>query len=72
MEDCYKTGLKTTMVVRSPTYILPFEYLIDPHAIGVYDTMPPDVADVLLSTFPNGLDGQFSHGLFAHLASQDP
>ncbi|KAI1774513.1 hypothetical protein F4818DRAFT_418120 [Hypoxylon cercidicola] len=72
MQDCYKAGLKTTMVARSPTYIFPYEYVMDPHGIGAYDNMPLDLADRLLNTFPLALDGQFSHGLFAHLASQEP
>ncbi|KAL9619563.1 MAG: hypothetical protein Q9160_005839 [Pyrenula sp. 1 TL-2023] len=72
MQDCYEAGLQTTMVARSPTYIFPYAYVMDPHGIGAYDLMPLDAADKLLSTFPSGLDGQFSHGLFAHLASQEP
>ncbi|KAI1373811.1 hypothetical protein F4677DRAFT_189826 [Hypoxylon crocopeplum] len=34
--------------------------------------MPLEVADHLLNTFPLALDGQFSHGLFSHLASREP
>jgi hypothetical protein len=60
------------MVARSPTYVFPYEHLMNPRGIGAYDLMSPDAADRLLSTFPSGLDGQFSHGLFAHLASQEP
>ncbi|KAI0010778.1 hypothetical protein F4779DRAFT_576077 [Xylariaceae sp. FL0662B] len=72
MQDCHNAGLRTTMVARSPTYIFPYEYVMDPHAIGAYDILPLDAADKLLNTFPPALDGQFSHGLFAHLASQEP
>ncbi|KAI1098962.1 hypothetical protein F4804DRAFT_345895 [Jackrogersella minutella] len=72
MQECYNAGLKTTMVARSPTYIFPYEYVMDPHGIGAYDNMPLDVADRLLKTFPLALDGQFSHGPLAHLASQEP
>jgi len=72
MQDCYRAGLQTTMVARSATYIFPYEYVMDPHGIGAYDIMPLDAADRLLNTFPFALDGQFSHGLFAHLASQEP
>ncbi|KAI1503001.1 hypothetical protein F5X99DRAFT_426586 [Biscogniauxia marginata] len=72
MEDCHNAGLKTTMVARSPTYVFPYEYVMDPHAIRAYDNMPLDVAGRLLNTFPLALSGQFSHALFAHLASQEP
>ncbi|KAL9114866.1 MAG: hypothetical protein Q9227_001109 [Pyrenula ochraceoflavens] len=72
VKDCYKAGLQTTMVVRSPTYIFPYDYVIDPHSLGAYDLMPLNVADKLLNTFPSSLDGQFSHALFAHLASKEP
>lgn len=30
IEDCHAAGLKTTMVVRSPTYIFPYDYVMDP------------------------------------------
>jgi hypothetical protein len=72
MEDCYKAGLRTTMIARSPTYIFPYDYVMDPHGFGVYDILPLEEADRSLCTFPSGLDGQFTHGLFAHLASQEP
>ncbi|KAF2823555.1 FAD/NAD(P)-binding domain-containing protein [Ophiobolus disseminans] len=72
MRDCYNAGLKTTMVARSPTYVFPYEYIMDSHGIGAYDMMPVEAADRLINTLPTGIDGQFSHGLFAHLASQEP
>ncbi|KAF2686126.1 FAD/NAD(P)-binding domain-containing protein [Lentithecium fluviatile CBS 122367] len=72
IEDCDNAGLKTTMVARSPTYVFPYDYIINPNGIGVYEAMPPDAADTLLLTLPCGVDGQFSHALFAHLAPQEP
>ncbi|KAI5917570.1 FAD/NAD(P)-binding domain-containing protein [Camillea tinctor] len=72
MQDCYNAGLNTTMVAWSPTYIFPYEYVTVHYSIGAYDIMPINVTDKLLSTFPLTLDGQFSQGLFAHLASQEP
>ncbi|KAI1348412.1 hypothetical protein F5Y01DRAFT_292573 [Xylaria sp. FL0043] len=72
IQDCHAEGLQTTMVARSPTYIFPFEYVMNHHAIGAYDLMPLDAADKLLNTMPQALDGRFSHGLFAHLASLEP
>jgi cation diffusion facilitator CzcD-associated flavoprotein CzcO len=72
MRDCWEAGLSTTMIARSPTYIFPYDYVMDPHGVGAYDLMPLEAADRLFNTFPSMLDGQFSHGLFAHLASQEP
>ncbi|KUI52875.1 hypothetical protein VP1G_00529 [Cytospora mali] len=43
-----------------------------PHAIGAHDLMPLEAADKLLNTLLQALDGQSSHGLFAHLAAQEP
>ena len=57
------------MVARSPTYIFPYEYVMDSHGIGAFDLMPLEAADRLLNTFPPALDGQFPHGLFARLIS---
>lgn len=60
------------MVARSPTYVFPYEYVMDPHGIGAYDLLPLEAADKMLNTFPFALDGQFSHGLFSHLNSLEP
>lgn len=72
IQDCHEAGLETTMVARSPTYVFPYEYVMDPHGIGAYDLIPLEAADRLLNTMPLALDGQLSHGLFAHLASLEP
>ncbi|KAI0849179.1 hypothetical protein F5Y00DRAFT_253101 [Daldinia vernicosa] len=72
MQDCHAAGLNTTIVARSPTYIYPYEYVMNPHAFGAYDNLPVEVADRIMYTLPPALDGQFSHGLFSHLASQEP
>jgi hypothetical protein len=72
MEDCHHAGLETTMVVRSPTYIFPYEYIMDPHSIGAYEHFPLAEADKMLNTFPTAVDAQFVRGLMAHLASCDP
>lgn len=72
MQDCYNHGLQTTMVARSPTYVFPYEYVMDPHSIGVHDNVPLDAADKMLNTMPMALDGQFAHGLFSFFASKEP
>jgi hypothetical protein len=58
MQDCHNTGLKTTMVARSPTYVFPYDYVMNAHGIGAYDLLPLDVTDKMLNTFPLALDGQ--------------
>jgi cation diffusion facilitator CzcD-associated flavoprotein CzcO len=72
MADCYDAGLKTTIVARSPTYVLPYDYVMDHRAVGIYDVVPLDKADKLMNALPFAVDGQLSHGLLAHLASQEP
>jgi cation diffusion facilitator CzcD-associated flavoprotein CzcO len=71
-QDCYEAGLEATMVARSPTYIFPLEYIMDPRAIGAFDRLPLEAADRMVNTFPIAIDGQFSHGLMARLASSEP
>ncbi|KAH9885738.1 hypothetical protein F4778DRAFT_774272 [Xylariomycetidae sp. FL2044] len=72
LQDCYDAGLQTTMVARSPTYVFPHDYVMDPHGMGAYDRMPLEAADKMLNTMPQALSDQVSRRLFAHLASQEP
>ncbi len=60
------------MVARSPTYILPFEYIGDVHGFGMYDNLPIEAADKLLLTLPTRVSGQLLHSLFFMLASKEP
>ncbi|KAF1970017.1 FAD/NAD(P)-binding domain-containing protein [Bimuria novae-zelandiae CBS 107.79] len=59
MQDCWEAGLKTTMVVRSPTYIFPYEYEPDRYlglskaGFPVLDSMDPSV-NVLHHLFERG------------------
>ncbi|KAF7588254.1 hypothetical protein BBP40_005976 [Aspergillus hancockii] len=71
LEDCHAAGLQTTMVVRSPTYIVPVEYVCDKHSLGAYD-MGVDAADRLFLSLPTCVDSQLARGLFAMFASQEP
>ncbi|KAI0423091.1 hypothetical protein F5X98DRAFT_382412 [Xylaria grammica] len=72
IQDCHTAGLETTMVVRSPTYIVPFEHITDPRGFGAYTILPLDAADKLLNTMPEALGGPVAQTLLAHLASQEP
>ncbi|KAI1764529.1 FAD/NAD(P)-binding domain-containing protein [Hypoxylon sp. FL1150] len=72
IEDCYAAGLETTMVVRSPTYIVPMDYLFDARSFGAYDNLPIDVADKMLLAVPTAIDTQLVHGLLSQKAFQEP
>ncbi|GAA92592.1 monooxygenase [Aspergillus luchuensis IFO 4308] len=69
--DCHKAGLDATMVVRSPTYIVPLEYVCDKNSLGAYDG-GVDAADKLILSLPAVVDGQLARGLFAMLAANEP
>ncbi|KAI1779526.1 FAD/NAD(P)-binding domain-containing protein [Hypoxylon cercidicola] len=72
VEDCYAAGLKTTMIARSPTYLVPMDYVFDVRALGAYDHFPTDVADKMLLTLPTSVDTQLIHGLLSQKASEEP
>ncbi|KKY36778.1 putative flavoprotein involved in k+ transport [Diaporthe ampelina] len=71
LEDCHAAGLKTTMVVRSPTYVVPLEYVCDKRSLGAYD-FGVELGDRLFQTTPTFVDSQLGRGLFGLLASQEP
>lgn len=71
LQDCYDAGLKPTMVVRSPTYIVPLEYILNKMSLGAYD-FGVEAADRMFLTLPTVVDGQLARNLFAHFASQEP
>lgn len=71
LEDCHAAGLKTTMVVRSPTYVVPLEYICDKRSLGAYD-LGVELGDKLFQTTPTAVDSQLGRGLFGLLASQEP
>lgn len=71
MEDCHAAGLQTTMVARSPTYIMPAEYLTHKMVLGAYE-MDTAIADRLFLSLPSQVDGQLSRGMLASLAEQEP
>ncbi|KAB5531374.1 hypothetical protein GE09DRAFT_973608 [Coniochaeta sp. 2T2.1] len=71
LEDCYAAGLKPTMVVRSPTYIVPVENVCDKMSLGAYD-FGVEAADRMFLTLPAVVNGQLVRNQFAHFASQEP
>lgn len=71
LEDCHTAGLRTTMVARSPTYVIPLEYICDKRSLGVYD-LGVEIGDKIFQTTPTVVDSQLSRGLLRLLASQEP
>ncbi|KAI3390953.1 hypothetical protein diail_8327 [Diaporthe ilicicola] len=69
MEDCAAAGLKTTMIARSPTFIFPWDYALEPEGIGMYERVPVDVGDKVLMTGPAAIGGQLVRGMYSKLAS---
>lgn len=59
------------MVVRSPTYIVPVEYVCDKFSLGAYD-FGVEAADRLFLTLPSCVDSQLGRGLFGLFASKEP
>ncbi|KAJ5779330.1 hypothetical protein N7457_007050 [Penicillium paradoxum] len=71
LEDCHAAGLQTTMNVRSPTYIIPLDYVCSPASLGAYDA-GVELADDLFMTLPTVIDAQLMRNVFANFASQEP
>ncbi|GKT52255.1 putative indole-3-pyruvate monooxygenase YUCCA3 [Colletotrichum spaethianum] len=71
LEDCCAAGLKTTMVVRSPTFIFPVAYVCDPAAHGNYEKLGVE-ADKEAMALPTNIDAHFVREHFVHSASQEP
>ena len=72
MEDCYKASLTTTMIQRSPTFLIPLEYLHDPHGLGIYKHVPAAVADGMTMSGPVQTDCQLLRLTHAKLAIKEP
>ncbi|EEU40655.1 uncharacterized protein NECHADRAFT_76016 [Fusarium vanettenii 77-13-4] len=71
VSDCHAAGLKTTMVARSPTYIIPFEHVCHEASFGVYEH-GVEAADRLFMTLPTMVQGQLTQGLLQKFASEEP
>ena len=66
-----KAGLHTTMVARTPTYIVPVEHIVDHRSLGSYD-LGVAASDRMYLTLPIVVDAALGRGLFAMMASQEP
>jgi hypothetical protein len=72
LEDCHNAGLNTTIVARSPTFIFPWEYCLDPQGLGLYEILPVDVVDNRQLTMPTSVAGQLAKRGMALSASKEP
>ncbi|KAJ0335740.1 hypothetical protein COL922a_008812 [Colletotrichum nupharicola] len=68
MPDCHKAGLRTTMVQRSPTYVVPMSYFAHPMGLGAYEFLPIEDCDAVVSGGPLAVGGPLlalCHGMQA-------
>ncbi|KAK3985477.1 putative indole-3-pyruvate monooxygenase YUCCA4 [Cladorrhinum sp. PSN332] len=75
LEDLYHNSSipKITMVVRSPTVIMPAEHVFSPHSFGAYDIIgDADLADHVFMTTPTWPAGHFVQAVYGKLAAQEP
>ncbi|KAH8646369.1 hypothetical protein BGZ60DRAFT_465011 [Tricladium varicosporioides] len=72
MEDCYQAGIKTTMIQRSPTYVIPMSYLLHPAGLGLYDYVPADIGDAITQAGPLPVGGPLLGLTHANLAAMEP
>lgn len=72
VQDCFDAGLQTTMNVRSPTYIIPLDYVCHEMSLGSDSPAGVEAVDKMLLTLPQAVASQISKGLFAALASNEP
>lgn len=72
MEDCAETGLATTMVARSPTYVFPWDYALAPTGLGLYERLPAALVDKLQMSGPAAVGGQLVRDSYAAMAAAHP
>ncbi|KAK2033570.1 FAD/NAD(P)-binding domain-containing protein [Colletotrichum zoysiae] len=55
--DCHHSGLQTTMIQRSETYVVPMSYFAHPKGLGLYDIIPIEYADAVVNGSPLAVGG---------------
>lgn len=60
------------MIARSPTYVFPWEYALDPNGLGLYERLPADLCDALQMSLPIAITGPLLSASYAHMAAQEP
>lgn len=71
IRDCYDAGLQVTMIVRSPQYVIPLEYICHENGLGSYK-FGVEKADEMFMMMPTIVDSQLGQKLFQQLASDEP
>ncbi|KAK3897232.1 putative indole-3-pyruvate monooxygenase YUCCA4 [Staphylotrichum tortipilum] len=74
LTDCVSLALSTTMLVRSPTYVVPLAYIFDARCLGAYDlpNTPTAHLDRRFLTNPTIVDAHMMRGALARLAAAEP
>ncbi|KAL1840235.1 hypothetical protein VTJ49DRAFT_666 [Mycothermus thermophilus] len=72
LTDCHSANLHTTLVARSPTYVVPLSHICDPRGLGAYSVFGSAGADRIFMTLPQWVDAGLAVGLFSFLSSQEP
>ncbi|KAK3897970.1 hypothetical protein C8A05DRAFT_38453 [Staphylotrichum tortipilum] len=74
LSDCHLSSLSTTMLVRSPTYVVPLAYICDARCLGAYDlpNTPTAHLDRRFLTNPTIVDAHMMRGVLARLAAAEP
>ena len=71
LEDGHAAGIKSTMVARSPTYVVPLKHVTDVRSLGVYD-LGVDAADNFLLSLPVVVDAALGRDIYAGFAAAEP
>ncbi|RAK95719.1 monooxygenase [Aspergillus ibericus CBS 121593] len=71
IENCHAAGLRTTMVARSPTHMIPVDHICHPLCLGSYE-FGVEAADWHFLAFPLTVRGQLANQVLKQLASQEP
>lgn len=73
VQECYDAGLHTMMNSRSPTYIIPLDYICHETSLGSYDSPAGvEAIDKMFLTLPSVVASHISKGVFTALASREP
>lgn len=70
-QDCIDQDVKVTMIQRSPTLIIPWDYYI-PEGLRMYDHMAVEDADAAIFSGPFAVGCQMLSGVHARLAAAEP
>ncbi|GKT44734.1 uncharacterized protein ColSpa_04915 [Colletotrichum spaethianum] len=72
MEDCHDSGLQTTMIQRSETYVVPMTYFAHPMGLGAYNILPTEDADAIVNGSPLAVGGRLLRLVHAMQAQEEP